>query len=112
MGTSRSTSDSGWIAGAYVFSGRPDPTWPVPPNIGEALLAIWDLLPTVDAPPEPPALGYRGAFVRDPHGQMWTAYHGVVTLAGKTRRDDEHRFERAVLASAPPGMLPPFTAEE
>jgi hypothetical protein len=70
------------------------------------------LLPIADAALEPPALGYTGVFVRDPGGHEWTAYHELVTLAGETRRDDERRFERAVLSSAPAGMLPPFTAEE
>ena len=112
MATSRSTSETGWIAGAYVFSGRPDPTWPIPPNIGEALLAIWELLPAVGATAAPPALGYRGVFVHDPEGRIWTAYHDLVTFGGETRRDHERRFERAVLSSAPSGTLPPITAED
>jgi hypothetical protein len=112
MATSRSTSESGWIAGAYVFSGRPDPTWPVPANVAEELLAIWESLPPADATASPPALGYRGVFLRDPDGHMWTAYRELVTLAGETHRDDERRFERAIVSSAPAGMLPPFTAEE
>jgi len=112
MATSRSTSASSWIGGAYVFSGRPDPTWPIQPNIGETLLAIWELLPTTGSAAAAPALGYRGVFVRDPEGRVWTAYRELVTLAGETRRDDERRFERTVLASAPSGTLPPFTAEE
>jgi hypothetical protein len=112
MATSRSTSESSWIAGAYVFSGRPDPAWPIPPTIGETLLAIWKLLPTTSAAAAAPALGYRGVFVHDPEGRNWTAYRELVTLADETRRDDERRFERTVLSSAPSGTLPPFTAEE
>ena len=55
----------------------------------------------------PPALGYRGCFVRDPEGRTWTVYRELVTLSSETRRDDERRFERRVLASAPAGTLPP-----
>jgi hypothetical protein len=112
MGTSRSTNETGWIAGAYVFSGRPDPTWPVPPNPAEELLAIWESLPPACATASPPALRYRGVFVRDQNGHIWTAYREVVTLEGETHRDEDRRVERAVLSSAPPGMLSRFTAEE
>lgn len=109
MATSRSTEDGGWTAGAVVFSGRPDPTWPVPPGVTERLVAIWESLPWTDATGTKPALGYRGCYVRDPGGRMWTAYHELVTLASETRRDDERRFERTVLGTAPPGVLPPTT---
>jgi hypothetical protein len=112
MATSRSASERGWIAGAYVLSGRPDPTWPVARDVAEELLAIWESLPATGATASPPALGYRGVFVRDPEGHIWTAYREVVTLEGETHRDEERRFERAVLASAPSGAVPPFTAEE
>ena len=110
MATSRSTSDSGWIAGALVFSGRPDPIWPIPPGVAEELVAIWESLSSTDATVTPPALGYRGCYVRDPDGRMWTAYHELVTLSSEWRRDDDRRFEHTVLASAPAGMLPPSAA--
>jgi hypothetical protein len=48
--------------------------------------------------------------VRDPGGRTWTAFHELVTLSSEgsseTRRDDDRRFERTVLASAPAGTLP------
>jgi hypothetical protein len=112
MATSRSSSDSGWIAGAFVFSGRPDPTWPIAPEAARELRATWDtLLPWEGPLPSPPPLGYRGCFVRDPGGRTWAAFHEAVTLsangASETRRDEDRRFERIVLASAPEGTLPP-----
>ena len=111
MATSRSTSENGWIAGALVFSGRPDPTWPIPPELAEELVAIWESLPPTDTTVSVPVLGYRGCSLRDPEGRMWIAYHELVTLSSERRRDDERRFERTVLSSAPTGVLPPSTAE-
>jgi hypothetical protein len=110
MATSRSTSESGWTAGAFVFSGRPDPTWPISSDVAEQLVVIWETLVPTDDAPTPPPLGYRGCFVRDPGGRTWTAFHELVTLSSEgsseTRRDDDRRFERTVLASAPAGTLP------
>lgn len=85
--------------------------WPIPLGMAEELLAIWESLPPTDATASPPALGYRGCYVRDPEGRMWTAYHEVVSHSSERRRDDERRFERTVLSSAPAGVLPPTTAE-
>src|SRR2546423_14480324 len=108
MATSRSASDSGWLAGASVFSGRADPTWPIAPELTEELVAVWDALPPLERPrPSPPPLGYRGCFVHDPAGRTWTAFHEAVSDGSVMRRDEEHRFERLVLASAPEGTLPP-----
>lgn len=72
---------------------------------------MWDsLVPSDDTVASTPALGYRGCFVVDPAGRRWTAFHELVTLSidsgSEKRRDDERRFERAVLASAPAGALP------
>ncbi len=111
MATSRSTSENGWIAGALVFSGRPDPNWPIPPELARELVAIWESLPPTETTVSLPALGYRGCSVRDPEGRMWIAYHELVTLSSDRRHDDERRFERTVLSSAPTGVLPPSTAE-
>jgi hypothetical protein len=108
MATSRSASD--WTAGAFVFSGRPDPSWPISTDMAEELIAIWDTLVPTDAARTTPALGYRGCFVRDRAGRTWTAFHELVTLStrgdSETRRDEQRRFERTVLASAPAGTLP------
>jgi hypothetical protein len=111
MATSRSSSESGWIGGAFVFSGRPDPTWSISCDVADELVAIWEtLVPCDGAVPTPPALGYRGCTVRDAAGRTWTAFHELVTLStdsgSETRRDGDRRFERTVLASAPAGTLP------
>ena len=111
MATSRSTSESDWTAGAFVFSGRRDPTWPIPSDVAGELVAIWESLPPSDATVSLPTLGYRGCYVRGPAGRMWTAYGELVKLSGERRRDDERRFERTVLSSAPAGLLPPSTAQ-
>jgi hypothetical protein len=110
MGTSRSAD---WLAQALVFSGRPDPTWVVPGSTVEKLLSLWAELPSrPDGGPGPPPLGYRGCLLRAPDGRTWRSYGGVVTLAEghleQVRDDTEHRFERLLLATAPPGTLPPL----
>jgi hypothetical protein len=111
MATSGSTSHSEWTVGALVFSGRPDPTWPLSDAAGEGLLARWEAMGHWDGPvPQPPVLGYRGAWLRDPTGRSWLAFGGAVTLSEEgtsvTRRDEGRNLERELLASAPPGTLP------
>ena len=108
MGTSRSSETDGWIGGASLYSGRRDPTWPVPAEIGLRLEATWSRLPPWSgAPPEPPPLGYRGCWLRAPDGRTWTAFRELVSLATDARRDAEREFERSLIASAPDGWLPP-----
>jgi len=46
MATSKSTKKTvQWIGGALVFSGRPDPTWPVPAQAASELENLWSGLP-------------------------------------------------------------------
>jgi len=80
-----------------------------------ALLALWERLPVLDRWPAPSAiLGYRGCWLQAPQGQRWLAYDGVVVNEDRTvtgavahgRRDAQRQFERAVLSTAPPGLLP------
>jgi hypothetical protein len=114
MATSKSADSSqGWIAGARLFSGRPDPAWPVAPEVTDKLEKIWKSLPASTpetASPGAPPLGYRGCFLRHPDGSEWSAFDGIVTRRSGTgvesRRDSGREFERVVLASAPPGILP------
>ena len=105
-----------WVAGALVFSGRPDPSWLVEDALGIELEQLWlSLLPAVgEAGETPPPLGYRGCFLVAPDGRRWTAYRRRVALEvgalTEVRRDPETRFEARVLASAPPGVLPPWVS--
>jgi hypothetical protein len=114
MDTSKSSSEmDGWQAGVWVFSGRRDPTWSLSPEHARHLVEIWSKLNTpVGAPPAgPPPLGYRGAFVQEPQGRRWYAYGGRVAIQRETlteaRADPDREFERAVVDSAPPEVLPP-----
>jgi len=113
-----------WTAGALVFSGRPDPAWTLDADAVDGVRAALDALP----PPEPvPAargvsrrLGYRGSFVAAPDGRRWTAFAGFVHedpaprggARRVVRRDDGRVLERAILATAPPGALPPGVADD
>ena len=55
-------------------------------------------------------LGYRGCKVEAPGRETWIAANGSVTRTvasgSETRLDPRREFERLVLASAPPGLLP------
>ncbi len=112
MATSKSDKRmTEWTGGALVFSGRPDPTWPVPNQVANELEGLWTRLkPWARSLPAAQVLGYRGAFLRDTSGREWLAYGGVVTLKAKkssqSRQDPGRQFEKLLLASAPPRLLP------
>lgn len=106
-----------WTITALIFSGRTDPHWPALRTTMNEALRLWDQLPAAPsaAPSTPPPLGYRGVTLRDPAGRTWTASSGTVTLrdpadapsaSPQTRRDDARSFEKLLLDSAPPGILP------
>jgi hypothetical protein len=104
-------TETTWVAGASLFSGRPDPVWTVDAATAISILARWHaLLPTIEPTPIPPALGYRGSFLRNPEGHEWRAFAGIVETdhagARDARRDEARAFEKAVLATAPEGRLP------
>jgi len=112
MATSRSSDEGIWNATAFVFSGRPDPTWRLGSSTADELERIWARLAPANRAAEPAArLGYSGCAVHTDRGRTWTAYEGLVTHQEaereERRADPERAFERAVLASAPPGVLPP-----
>jgi hypothetical protein len=99
------------VGTASVYSGRPDPEWPVGARTRAALARLWDgLAPAGGSPPAGPGLGYRGVSLACPSGARWFAYGGVATLADargvvEARADPGRRFERALLDTAPPGMV-------
>jgi transposase len=101
----------GWTGGAYLFSGRPDPRWPVSDQAAESLLALWDRMrPRPDVEPPAPVLGYRGCFLRATDGRVWLAFRGTVWLTSgdstEARADEGRMFERLLARSAPEGALP------
>lgn len=103
-----------WTAGAIVFSGRPDPEWALPPERAVELMALWrSMAPSPGTPVPRTALGYRGCWIRDPDGERFVAFDGVVVHEARggrppeARTDYGRRFEQAVLATAPAGTLPP-----
>jgi hypothetical protein len=51
-------------------------------------------------------LGYRGCRLEAPDGRVWTAFRELVSLGADGRRDGGREFERALIASAPAGILP------
>lgn len=112
MGTSRSgEKDDAWVAGAFVYSGRPDPTWSISKRLVKELQELWESLPASEEKWEPPGgLGYRGSFVRGPGHREWVAFNGLVSLttpAGvEVRSDPARKFEKTLLLSAPKGLLP------
>lgn len=106
MGTSNLREGSAWIAGARIFSGRPDPSWPLTAEAAERALALWDAAAGTAAPiPAAPPLGYRGAVLAAPDGRRWLAFGGIVEMrsddAVERRSDPERLFERLLVAAAP-----------
>ena len=80
------------------------------------LEAQWQALESRDlTPPTAPPLGYRGGLVCHGSDTRWEAYRGVVTLVSKggrqVRIDPRRAFERLVLESAPPDVLPAHILE-
>ncbi len=108
MATSKSRE--GWIAGAFIYSGRRDPTWNLSKTVVWKLHRLWDATPPAREKPSPPGLGYRGVFLRAPDGREWTAFNGLVSLTTpggtESRTDPAREFEKSLLASAPEGLLP------
>jgi hypothetical protein len=113
MVTSKSTEGvAQFVAGALIFSGRPDPTWTISAEEAKRLEALWNSLEPYKGPlPRAPALGYRGVFLRDSADRDWFAYGGGVTLktaqGSESRRDPDRKFEAVLLSSAPPKAIPP-----
>jgi hypothetical protein len=94
-----------WRATARLYSGRPNPEW----DVDDELATRFDALPPLEGNPPPPAppLGYRGVALVAGDGTLIEAWGGAVTRGGRELRADPGReFERAVLASAPPGAVP------
>ena len=106
----------GATARVLLFAGLPDPEWAVTDDQVARLLAIWHALePALPPTSEAPRLGYRGVELHLDGGVSFTATKGLVTRASgrarESRRDGTQTFEKAVIGSAPAGLLPPAAGE-
>lgn len=104
--------DGKWSAGARLYSGRVDPSWDVDPVRADAAIAVFrGLPPSARVHPAGGGVGYRGCWLRAPDGTSWVAASGLAaeraTGRDLVREDAERAFERAILATAPDGILPP-----
>ncbi len=84
----------------------------VPEEVARRILAYWESLAVSQQEvPQPTGLGYRGSTLRAPDGRMWFVYREVVALLAdgppEVRSDKDREFERRLLDSAPPDLLPP-----
>ena len=105
MATSNSTERC--TASASIYSGRANPAWPLSESSIQELEGIWkNLKRAASARPDAPGLGYRGCTVDcGPRGR-WIAFERVVGWGKEYRADPGRQFERAVLESAPEGLIP------
>ena len=100
------------VATALIFSGRPDPEWPLAASEVDRLRRAWrELDRRAAAAPRPPALGYRGMVLHCTSGEEWRAFGGVASHrdargAVELRPDDQRRFEKMLLETAPRGAVP------
>ncbi len=103
-------------ATAFVFSGRPDPSWDVPAEVVARLEALWAKSTVTDSVPAPPILGYRGSVLRIDQGAEYRAFGGVVTRqrgqGEESRLDAGREFERLLVSTAPEGLLPDEIIED
>lgn len=95
-------------AGVLLYSGRRDPEWTVPADAADALTTALEGLPELaEGEQAPSRLGYRGAWLRTDDGSRVVVFNGLVTTpGGRFRADPDRAFERAILDTAPPGVLP------
>jgi hypothetical protein len=84
-----------------IFSGRPNPRWKLDEMARRRLVELHHgLQPTVDQPPEPPGLGYRG-FVYTIDDGMWRAFDGFVAGSDSVLIDPHRAIERWLVEQLP-----------
>lgn len=84
-----------------VFSGRPNPRWELDEQRSEQLRQLEaHLTSALQAPLEPPGLGYRGFLYSDVRGQV-RAYRGYVRTPREVLADPTFSVEKFLLDQLP-----------
>ena len=90
-------------AGASVFSGRADPSWSLSDTDIERVLAAWGQLGPREGDARRRPLGYRGAFLRSPGGEVGRLRRRR-HAGGRRRRSGGASGSRAGFRAAPTGV--------
>ena len=84
-----------------VFSGRPNPRWPLDDRSTARLMRLHEALRRDNrVVAEPPGLGYRG-FLYTEGSTTWRAYRGIIRSLRVVLADPDLQIERFLLASIP-----------
>ena len=99
-----------WLGGILIFSGKPNPTWPVDKKTGEKLEQVWNSLRQLPKKPQTKSvLGYNGCFLKKDENHIWIVNEKIVTLETKygieTRLDNDEKFEKLLRDSTPNGFF-------
>ncbi|MFI1256285.1 hypothetical protein ACH4U6_21260 [Streptomyces netropsis] len=106
MAADRSERRAPVIVELGIFSGRPDPRWPLDPGAAAELRALLAGLAREDAnPPPAPGLGYRGFTVTDSEA-VRQVFNGRITGGDATLADPGRTVERWLLGTLPPEFEP------
>ncbi len=92
-----------------MYSGRPGPEWAIADVDAARLVALWSALQPARSKTIESRLGYRGCTIFD-GAHRWHAFQGIAVMTStadiEARVDTNRAFERAILATAPPGTIP------
>jgi len=99
-----------WLGGILIFSGKPNPTWPIDKKTAEKLEQIWNSLRQLSEKPQTKSvLGYNGCFLKKDGNHIWVVNEKIVTLQTKygikSRLDKNGKFEELLRNSAPSGFF-------
>lgn len=87
-----------------IFSGLPNPTWPLSDEQTASLLEMVSALPQTEAIPRSENLGYRGMVVRihEPAARELSLHNGVVDMSDNYYSDPDRRVARWLLDTGRP----------
>jgi hypothetical protein len=88
-----------------IFSGRPNPSWPVKPEEQPALLAkLSDKPEAMAGRDDVPPLGYRGFLIRivsQGRESLVHVFDGSIEFEGRRYRDTDRALERFIIGTMP-----------
>lgn len=107
MGISRSNKKK-WRCRLLIYSGRPNPQWPVNDQLAEEWLKLCHDAPaTNDTVPDAAALGYRGVIFYRGNDYYYIFNNHIRYMEQEQsilKQDDGRALEKKILSTAPEGI--------